>query len=564
MRFRKTKRIFAEVEPDEIFLDARNLPEFDTQQFEGRMVTPISKGTLRFVGGVFFVIVIIFCWRVGMLSVVNGEAYYNRSVNNTLDREPIIANRGIIYDRNNVPLAWNTESTDETTLPHRAYTKLDGFGHLLGYVSYPTKDKSGNYWQEEFIGRDGVEKQYNVLLAGKNGLRMIETDVQGKVVSENLENPPQDGANLVLSVDSRVQQKLSQTIASYVNEGSFTGGAGILMDVYTGELLAITSVPEYNSDVLSDGSDREKINGYLSNKNKPFINRAIAGLYSPGSIEKIPLAIGALNEGIITPEKQILSTGSISIPNPYFPDQKTVFKDWRVNGWTDMREAIAVSSDVYFYAIGGGYQDQKGLGIANIDKYTEMFGITKKTGIDLPSEAQGVLPTPEWKLKVFKGDPWRIGDTYHTAIGQYGFQVTPIQMVRAAAAVANNGMLYTPTILKKDKNDEVAIVPAEKIDINPDYFQVAREGMRQAVTSGTAGSMNVPQVKVAAKTGTAQVGLHNEFVNSWSMGFFPYENPKYAFVILMEAAPKANAVSASTVMRQLFDFMSVETPEYLK
>ncbi len=565
-RLRKSKNLLAEIAPDEIFLDAKNLPEFDTQQFEGRIARPISKNAIRLLGALFSVGMIVFFWRVGVLSIAHGEAFFTRSVQNTLKREPIFSNRGIIYDRNQTKLAWNTESTEpDNSIPHRAYIDAPGFGHLLGYVSYPSKDASGHYWQEKFIGQGGVEKQYDKLLSGVNGLRMIETDAKGNIQSENLENPAKDGLNLTLSIDARIQQKFQEAIASYVSTDSFKGGSGVIMDINTGELLAITNFPEYQSSVLSEGNDREKINGYLSDKNKPFINRAVAGLYSPGSIVKPYFAIGALNEGVIDPLKQILSTGSISIPNPYFPDQKTVFKDWRVNGWTDMRHAIAVSSDVYFYEIGGGFQDQKGLGIVNIDKYAGIFGITEKTGIDLPGEIGGTLPTPDWKLKVFNGDAWRIGDTYHTAIGQYGFQVTPIQMARAASAIANGGTLLTPTVLKEESLTAVGEKPpVEKIDINPSYFQVAREGMRLAVTEGTAGVLNIPAVKVAVKTGTAQVGISNQYVNSWSMGFFPYDNPRYAFVVMMEAAPKANAAGASNVIRQVLDYMNTDAPEYLK
>ncbi len=556
----------SEIEPDEIFLDAKNLPDFDTQQFEGRIEKPISRNALKVLGTFFVLIAFVFFWRVGVLSIAHGQAYYDRSVQNTLKREPIFANRGIVYDRNGMRLAWNTEGTADDPVLHRAYSDISGLSHVVGYVSYPTKDKSGNYWQEKFIGRDGVEKKYDTLLSGTNGLKMIETDARGNVQSENLENPPKDGSNITLSINAKIQEKLFQAIASYSGPGSYNGGAGIIMDVHTGELLAITSYPEYKADVLSEGKDREKISGYLTDKNKPFLNRATSGLYAPGSIVKPFFALGALNENLISPSKQILSTGSISIPNPYFPDQKTVFKDWRVNGWTDMREAIAVSSDIYFYAIGGGYQDQKGLGIVNIDKYAGLFGLAQKTGIDLPGEASGTIPTPEWKLKYFKGDAWRIGDTYHTAIGQYGFQVTGIQMVKAAGAIANDGTLHTPSVLKAGSNPEIpsASKEPEKIEINSNFFQVVREGMRLAVSDGTASALNFPYVKVAAKTGTAQVGIANQFVNSWSMGFFPYENPRYAFIVLMEAAPNANVASASSVMRHVFEYMYTDAPEYLK
>ncbi|MCX6751728.1 MAG: penicillin-binding transpeptidase domain-containing protein [Candidatus Nomurabacteria bacterium] len=298
---------------------------------------------------------------------------------------------------------------------------------------------------------------------------------------------------------------------------------------------------------------------YLDDKRKVFLDRTISGLYTPGSIVKPFFAMGALTENVIDPYKKILSTGSISIPNPYFPNQKTVFKDWRVQGWVDMRQAIAVSSDVYFYEIGGGFESQKGLGIVNIEKYARLFGIGGKTGIDLPDEKGGVIPSPEWKIKNFKGEPWRVGDTYHTVIGQYGFQVTPMEMLRAVSAIANYGTLVTPHYILGDKTKEIAI---SKIDLKKEYFDVVHEGMRQSVLAGTSTAVNVPYVQVASKTGTAQVGVSKTKVNSWIIGFFPYENPKYAFTIMMESGPSSGGVGASSIMRQLLDWMSINTPEY--
>jgi len=326
-------------------------------------------------------------------------------------------------------------------------------------------------------------------------------------------------------------------------------------------MIASASYPEYDSEILSRGKDAQTIEEYLNDKRKVFMDRTLSGLYTPGSIVKPFLALGALNEGIIDPLTKILSTGSISIPNQYFPDQKTIFKDWRAHGWVDMRQALAVSSDVYFYEIGGGFEGQKGLGIANIEKYARLFGIGEKTGVDLPDETAGIIPNPEWKIKNFAGDSWRIGDTYHTAIGQYGFQVTLLQIVRAVSAIANYGKLITPHFLLDDKAQEAKV---SNIDFKKEYFDVVHEGMRDSVLYGTSATLNVPYVQVASKTGTAQLGVAKNKVNSWIMGFFPYQNPKYAFVVLMEAGPSTNSTGASFIIRQLFDWMSINTPEYFK
>jgi penicillin-binding protein 2 len=448
----------------------------------------------------------------------------------------------------------------EDSVPTREYLS-SGLSHVLGYVSYPTQDKSGNFWQSEFIGKDGLEKKYNDLLKGENGSKMVEIDAKGTVHSENMVNMPKQGKDLVTTVDARITSQLYTLIKNLAESNRFSGGAGIIMDVTNGEILVSTSYPEYNSEILSTGKDKIIINNYLNDKRKVFMDRTISGLYTPGSIIKPILALGALNENIIDPAKKILSTGSISIPNPYFPDQKTVFKDWRVNGWTDMGEAIAVSSDIYFYTIGGGYGGQKGLGILNIEKYAKLFGIGEKTNVDLPDEKSGNIPNPEWKLKNFKGDPWRIGDTYHTAIGQYGFQVTPMEMARVVGSLANHGKLVSPHFIMGDTEKEQAVT---LIDIKKEHFDIVQNGMRQAVTYGTAKALNVPYVEVAAKTGTAQLGVAKNKVNSWVVGFFPYENPKYAFTIMMEAGPSTNSVGASSIMRGLLDWMSIYTPEYFK
>ena len=192
---------------------------------------------------------------------------------------------------------------------------------------------------------------------------------------------------------------------------------------------------------MTEGKDEVKIGSYYKDTSNPFLNRVISGLYAPGSIVKPFLAFAALEEKVISPEKEIISTGQILVLNPYNPDKPSIFKDWKAHGAVDMKRAIAVSSDVYFYEIGGGFGSQKGLGIDRIKKYLEIFGFTKKTGFDFQKEATGVIPDPAWKEKTFNGEIWRIGDTYNTAIGQYGLQITPIQAVTAVAALANGGQV---------------------------------------------------------------------------------------------------------------------------
>jgi penicillin-binding protein 2 len=564
MKTRKHDKRISEIAPDEIFLDSKNLPNFNTQQFEGRLEKAIPKRSIYFLGIFFAVVAVIFVFRLGNLQIVHGQIYYQKSENNTLSKQPVFADRGLIYDRIGTLLAWNSWNTsdlDKFSPPKRSYIAQSGFGLLLGYVSSPAKDSLGNYWQDTFIGKDGVEKQYNDELTGQNGVRITETDVSGHVQSENIISPPQPGKNITLSIDARIQEKMYQSIVAMAQNSSFSGGAGVLMDIKTGEVLALTSYPEYDPTILSDGQDTTTINNYFTDKRKVFLNRAIAGLYTPGSIVKPFIAYGALAQNVISPTQTILANGSISIPNPYFPDKKTVFNDHGSFGLVDMRTAIALSSDVYFYEIGGGFQNQKGLGIDNIDKYAQMFGIAEKTGIDLGGEQDGVIPSPTWKAKVFNNEPWRVGDTYNTAIGQYGFQVTPIQMARAVAGIANDGILPTPHVTL---NDQAMDAKTETVPVDPTKMEVIKEGMRQVVTGGTGRLLDLPSVQVAAKSGTAQVGYGNTNTNSWIVGYFPYDNPKYSFAILMERGPKAASGNATHVMRDVIEYMSTNTPEYLK
>jgi penicillin-binding protein 2 len=572
--FKRKYSKITEIDPNEVLLDSKNLANFNMQQFEGRIEKPISKYTIILLGIFFFVIQISYLSKVGILQIAQGEGLRIRAENNRLDHSVIFGDRGIIYDRNKVPLVWNVLSGNPndwetaTSSEHkdvlndfalRRYIADPGFSHILGYVSYPAKDKSGNYYSTEYEGRDGVEKIYNKDLNGITGLKIEEVDALSNTRSESVIEPPVSGKDLVLTIDSRVQKQLYKVISDAAISSGFRAGSGVIMDVNSGEILAMTSYPEYSSQVITDGSDKKTISSYQTNKATPFLDRAVSGLYTPGSIVKPFMAIAALDVGVINPSKKILSTGAITIPNPYFPDKPSVFKDWRAHGWVDMRDAIAVSSDVYFYAVGGGYKDQKGIGIANIEKYMRLFGFGSKTGIDVEGEAVGTIPTPEWKKQNFSGADWLLGDTYHTAIGQYGFQVSPLQSAHAVAAIASGGTLVTPHVVVNTtiQKKQIADIPAS-------YFDVASEGMRRSVLFGIAGALNVASVNIAAKTGTAELGVKKDMVNSWIVGFFPYEHPRYAFALVMEHGPVKYTQGAPATMGQMVNWMGIYTPEYFK
>lgn len=541
-----------EIDPDEIFIDSSNLPAFDTDQFEGRFERPIGTRSFLILSGAFGALFAGLIFQAFMLQVVAGEEHAKRSEENRLARSVIFAERGTLEDRNGVPLAFNEGGRGE--FPARVYTNAGGLAHVLGYAKPPQKDSSGIYYQERYIGIDGAERAYDALLSGENGSKIIEEDALGAVVSENIVRPPRHGETVTLSVDSRLSAALFDAMRSRVLASGFSGGAGVILDARTGEVLSLVSYPEYKPQALAEGSDVALVRGYFNAPDTPLLMRAARGLYTPGSIVKPYLAAGALAENIIDPAREILSEGFISIPNPYNPSLETRFNDWKAHGFVSMREAIAVSSNVYFFEIGGGYKNQRGLGIAGIEQYLRLFGFGTTTNFIL-GDVPGVLPNPAWKEKHFPDDPWRIGDTYNTAIGQYGLQVTPLQAARAAGALAT-GVLVEPVLRAGEEGKK------NPVGIAPEHLSVVREGMRLGVVEGTASSLNLPFVRVAAKTGTAELGVSKRRVNSWSTGFFPYETGRYAFAVVLEGGRRDNLVGASAVMRAVFEWMEENAPEY--
>jgi penicillin-binding protein 2 len=558
--FSKTKKHKALIHADEVFMDAQNIPGFNMKALEGVIEKSISLKTFHVMKIVVILVVGIFTSRLVYLQIINGSEYRQKAENNRLDGAPIFAERGIIYDRNHDLLAWNVLDPDPSQpFLDRAYIQQGGFSHVLGYIGYPTKDSSGNLWRESIVGKEGIEKILDHNLAGINGRKLYETDVHGSVTTENLGDPAVPGQNVVLSIDSRIQGELYKAISEQASRLGFVGGAGAIMDVHTGELIALTSYPEYNNTIMSEGVDKQVIYDYKMSSKKVFINRAVSGLYTPGSIVKPFMGLAALQEGIITPSTSIYSGGKIIVPNKYDPTKPQTFRDWKKDGhgMTNLSHAIAESVNTYFYAIGGGYGEQKGLGIDRISNYMNMFKLADPVTFILPGSKKGTIPSQDWKKEKFKDGTWRLGDTYNTSIGQFGFQVGVLPVLRAVGSIANNGTLHDP-ILIKDARGGVSKIE----NINSEYFATMRSAMRTQVTDGTGRLMNVPFVQVAGKSGTAQVGPSRRYMNSWITGFFPYENPQYAFVVILEQGPSTNQTGAAAIMGRLLWWMNTNTPEY--
>lgn len=560
--FFKRKRPKKDIAFDEIFLDASNLPSFNQGRMEGRMELPIKKRSVFVVGLIFSLIAALFFSKLFTLQVIEGASFRDQSEQNRINEGVIIAERGVIYDRNGELLAWNEHDYgDEYDFPVRAYTDRDGLGQLIGYVSYPQKDKYGFYFRTEYLGRNGVEGSFNEILAGQNGKRLIEVNAHGEIVSEHAVDAPVAGEPLTLSLDAELSEVMYDIIATSSAKAGFRSGAAAIIDVRTGELIAMTSYPSYDPEVMADGDDVELIKEYNEDDRFPFLNKVVGGAYTPGSVVKPFVAYAALKEKVISENTHIYSNGALTLPNPYTPSQPTRFKDWRSQGDMTIREAIAFSSNVFFYIVGGGLPEiavpqaglnhaLPGLGITKLHDYFEFFGFGKKTGIILANEQAGTVPSPEWKMQTFN-EEWTLGNTYHTSIGQFGWQATPLQFVVAYAALANGGKFFVPHVVK-DQEPEF-----EYRELDPYILNIIREGMRKTVNfpGGTARSFERLESVVAAKSGTAEIGAGNAFVNSWAAGYFPMEEPRYAFILMMDRAPRSNTLGATTIMSNIIEWM---------
>ncbi len=547
------------VEFDEILLDATNVSELNQARLEGQLERPLSRRSIFAIGVVFCLVAIWFVYEAFSLQVTEGAVNRTISESNSLHRNVLIAERGVVLDRQGEKLVWNEfDPDDEYDFAVRAYTEHIGLGQILGYVSYPQKDRNNIFWRTEYIGRNGVEGIFNDVLSGQNGEQIVERDATGGVIGEHAVSRPEPGDTVQLAVDGLLTQAMYDIIATSSEQAGFRSGAGAIMDVHSGEIIALTSYPSYDPAVMAAGGPADLIEQWNEDERFPFLNKAVGGVYTPGSVVKPFVSYAALVEGIVTADTRIESTGSITIPNPYNPSNPSRFTDWRPHGVMDLREAIAFSSNVYMYHISGGYGGRTGLGIERMNHYFRKFGWGDVTNVNLQHEQIGVIPDPAWKRVVFN-DAWRLGDTYLTSIGQFGFQATPIQVLRAYAALANGGTLVTPQIEYGAQG--------ERIDLELDQaaLREVQRGMRMAVNydGGTARPLERLDVAIAAKSGTAEVGIDNRYVNSWVAGYWPYEEPQYAFVIMMDRAPRENQLGATRIMGDVVEWMSEHTPHYL-
>jgi penicillin-binding protein 2 len=516
-------------------------------------------------------------------------------------------------------------------VPVRDYTTGDLTSAVIGYLGPIPAAFEDYYLSRGFVsGRDkigyaGIEVgfggMYQDVLAGQNGEKQVERDVAGQQLREvGIVTQPIAGNSLRLTIDTRLQaaaetalRNRMEFINRYAGEERTPIGVVIAMDPQTGEILAMISVPTYENNRFARVIPQDY---YLQleddERGKPLINHAIAGEFPPGSTFKMVTAVGALNEGIITPERRLFDPGKITITNRYFPNDPGKAKDfvcWKEDGHGHVNfiEGIAFSCNVYFYKIGGGFEPDiaRGLEVEGINKYAPALGYGGPLGIDLPGEEDGLIPDQDWK-RINLGEGWSTGDTYNTVVGQGFVSATPLQVLTSIVTLANGGKVMWPHVVQEvldgegnvvqsfepcvlwDISDDI-ITPLDEIGENcptmpselrafvqdsrqespdifvkPEVIELAQQGMLLVTTEGTAeGYANLETISSAGKTGTGEFCDRDAFnkglckpgewpTHSWYAAYAPFENPEIAVIAFVYNGGEG-AVTAGPVVRQILE-----------
>ncbi len=548
-----------------------------------------------------FLIVILRLWQ---LQIINADKYKKLAEQNRIRIIKIPAPRGIIYDRNGIPLVENipifsvsvsSEYADKIdknllsqilNIPHeeierklsrkpqsiylpirikedlsfkevamlearkpelpgllidiemkRHYPYADATAHLLGYLGKITEQQIQtnpalkNLPPYFMVGQTGIEKIFDDKLRGIPGEKIVEVDALGRELRLIKETPPVKGDDVYLTIDAILQESAFNAFKGY-------SGAFVAIKPDTGEILALISSPSFDPNMFVEGVPSEYWNKLISDSEKPLLNKAIQGLYPPGSTFKIITAIAGLEEGVVTPDR-ILATCSGGLSYG-----KWFFGCWRKEGHgpVNLRKALVESCDVYFYELG------KLLGINKIKKHATILGLGSPTGFS-PDEKDGLVPDEEWKKRTLKIS-WYLGDTFNTSIGQGFLRVTPLQMALMTATVVNGGKKYSPHIIRGQD------VSYTSLSFNPKNIEIIKDALSAVVNEpqGTAAQARSAIIKFGGKTGTAQVVSkrlkgkipHKSNIehHAWFVGFAPVDNPEIAFSVIVEHGGGGGAVAA--------------------
>ena len=474
--------------------------------------------------------------------------------------------------------------------PVREYLYGSLLSHVLGYIGPIPEEQVEAYEADGYdpsrhlVGLTGVESTFERELRGRDGQKLVEVDVAGREV--RTVGQPQatvPGYNLRLTIDLDLQQAITDILQEQVTTVRKSEAVAIAMNPQTGEILAMVSLPSYNNNEFTGGISAEALKALQEDPDRPLVNHAISGQYPPGSTFKMVTASGSLEEQVLTESTHLYCGGILWLPNRFFPEDPSLaqpFYCWIHHDYHGRHGSLAIvsalgqSCDIFFYQAGGGYRDRfEGLGAERLAYYAELFGFGARSGIDLPGEASGLIPNAKWK-RVNYSESWVTGDTYNMSIGQGFVLATPLQVLNTAATIANGGTLYRPQIVydiqDEDGNTIRAFAPdvIRQVPVSAKNIDLVRQGMRAAVAGpgATAWAMNVPGVRAAGKTGTAEYFIDrnkdglpdrdregNLPTHAWFATFAPYENPEIALVVFVSGGGEGSG-TAVPVAREILTY----------
>lgn len=447
----------------------------------------------------------------------------------------------------------------------RTYPDGQFFSSVIGYtgrVGANDLKAEPALTHQDFIGKTGLEAFYDKTLRGTPAVKVTYRDATGNMLRQEQRSTARIGAPLTLTVDGGFQKYFYNRFAAGLRQLGRTTGVGIALDPRTGKVLSMINMPGFDNNVFLEPGQGAEIQNLLTSSEKPLFDRAVNGFYTPGSTIKPLDGVAALMDGVIDSAREIFSPGYLMVPNPYNSSTPTKYMDWQYQGRVNLSSALAQSSDVYFYVVAGGsparnagapLNDEsdygiKGIGISALHDWWQTFGLGQPTGIDLPNESAGFLPTPDWK-KSKTGVPWLLGDTYNVAIGQGSLLLTPLQLISYIAAIGNGGTIYRPYL-------NASSTPQVNEDLTqylPEIQQV-QQGMRAAVATprGTAYTMHDLPVDACAKTGSSQVE-NNTQENALFVGYAPCDHPQIALLLLIENS-KQGSLNAVPIAKDVLNW----------
>lgn len=442
----------------------------------------------------------------------------------------------------------------------RNYTVGATAAHVIGYVGEVSSDQlekteSEDLHQGSLVGQYGVEKAYDRFLRGKAGQKVIEVDALGHEKRTVTVQKPEAGNDLYVTIDLRLQRLAEQLLGE-------EAGAIVAIDPTTGEVLALASHPTFDPNLLSRELTAKQWDAVVQNEARPMTNRATQGQYPPGSTFKIVMAAAALESNTVSPSTKIRCVGGFQFGN-------RLFKDWKAggHGMMDITQALVDSCDVFFYTVG------QRMGIDTIASFATQFGLGQETGIELPSERVGIVPSTAWKEKA-KGQPWFPGETISASIGQGYVTVTPLQMAHLIATVANDGVSFRPRLVRAvmeratGRLQEIPAVSNGKLTVQPDTLALIKDALAGVVMRGTATRARSTLVSIAGKTGTAQAaalrtGPAKDIPkklrdHAWFVSYAPVDEPKIAVAVLVEHMGHGGSVAAPLAKQMIEAFVKFE------